>query len=72
MRIECENNGLRLDAYLAEKLEVSRGFVKKMFEERFPRIPKVYLWAPVCRPGWLIEMECMAVKAIQDNRFPAY
>lgn len=46
--------------------------VKKMFEERFPRIPKVYLWAPVCRPGWLIEMECMAVKAIQDNRFPAY
>jgi len=46
--------------------------VKKMFEERFPRIPKAYLWAPVCRPGWLIEMECMAVKTIQDNRFPAY
>ena len=46
--------------------------VEEMFEERFPKIPKVYLWAPVCRPGWLIEMECMAVKAIKDNRFSAF
>ena len=46
--------------------------VKEMFEERFPNIPKVYLLAPVCRPGWLIEMECMAVKTIKDNRFPVY
>lgn len=46
--------------------------VKEMFEERFSRIPKIYLWAPVCRPGWLIEMECMAVKNIEDNCFPAY
>ncbi len=46
--------------------------VKEMFEERFPNIPKVYLWAPVCRPGWLVEMECMAVKAIKDERFPAF
>lgn len=36
--------------------------VKEMFEERFPHLPKVFLLAPVCRPGWLIEMECMAVK----------
>ncbi|MCR5498752.1 MAG: hypothetical protein K6F48_13040 [Paludibacteraceae bacterium] len=35
--------------------------VEKMFEERFPMIPKVILLAPVCRPAWLIEMECMAV-----------
>jgi len=46
--------------------------VEEMFNERFPDIPKVYLLAPVCRPGWLIEMECMAVKAIDDKRFPAY
>lgn len=43
-----------------------------MFEERFPHIPKVYLQAPVCRPGWLIEMECMAVKAIHNEAFAAY
>jgi enamine deaminase RidA (YjgF/YER057c/UK114 family) len=46
--------------------------VEEMFEERFPDIPKVYLLAPVCRPGWLIEMECMAVKPINDTRYAAY
>lgn len=46
--------------------------VQEMFEERFPNIPKVYLLAPVCRPGWLIEMECMAVKTIQNGKYPIY
>ena len=46
--------------------------VEAMFEERFPNIPKVYLQAPVCRPGWLIEMECMAVKAICNEGYEAY
>lgn len=36
-----------------------------MLMERFPEHPKVFLWAPVCRPGWLVEMECMA--AISDK-----
>lgn len=46
--------------------------VREMFEECFPNIPKVYLLAPVCRPGWLVEMECMAVKSISDGRYPAF
>ena len=46
--------------------------VQEMFEERFPNIPKVYLQAPVCRPGWLVEMECMAVKSISNEQYPAY
>ena len=46
--------------------------VEEMFEKRFPTTPKVYLLAPVCRPGWLIEMECMAVKAIEDEKYPRY
>lgn len=46
--------------------------VREMFEERFPNIPKVYLLAPVCRPGWLVEMECMAVKSISDGRYLAF
>lgn len=37
--------------------------VRRMFEERFPNIPTVITLAPVCRPAWLIEMECLAVKA---------
>ena len=36
--------------------------VDSIFEQRFPTIPRVLLLAPVCRPAWLIEMECMAVK----------
>ena len=46
--------------------------VEEMFEERFPNIPKVFLLAPVCRPGWLIEMECMAVKGVCHPQYPAY
>lgn len=46
--------------------------VKEMFEERFPDIPMVFLLAPVCRPGWLIEMECMAVKKMHCEEYPAY
>ena len=37
--------------------------VRDIYEECFPQKPVVFLLAPVCRPGWLIEMECMAVKA---------
>jgi enamine deaminase RidA (YjgF/YER057c/UK114 family) len=44
--------------------------VKRMFDERFPQTPKVILLAPVCRPGWLIEMECMAVKSETNPAFP--
>lgn len=46
--------------------------VKEMFEERFPNTPKVFLLAPVCRPGWLIEMECMAVKPMCNPNYPVY
>ena len=34
--------------------------VKPLFDERFPDSPKLFLHAPVCRPGWLVEMECIA------------
>ena len=36
--------------------------VKAMYDEKFPNVPKVIVLAPVCRPTWLIEMECIAVK----------
>lgn len=56
--------------YLRDMADYS--VVKHLFEERFPNIPKVYLWAPVCRPGWLIEMECMAVKTIRNENYPSF
>ena len=46
--------------------------VKQMFEQRYPSIPKVFLHAPVCRPGWLIEMECMGSKWREDSRYNAF
>lgn len=42
------------------------GIVSRIFAERFPDKPYVIVHAPVCRPGWLVEMECMAVRR-QDN-----
>ena len=44
----------------------------EMFEKRFPGIPRVIVHAPVCRPGWLIEMECMATKEIKNEDYPNY
>ena len=36
--------------------------VSHMFAERFPSTPYVITLAPVCRPTWLIEMECVAIR----------
>lgn len=37
--------------------------VAPIFSDRFDdKVPFVITHAPVCRPGWLIEMECIAVK----------
>ena len=44
--------------------------VKALFDARFPDIPKVFVLAPVCRPGWLVEMECMAVLPQQCSEYP--
>ncbi len=43
--------------------------VKHLYEERFPEKPLVIVHAPVCRSGWLVEMECMAVKDISHKEF---
>lgn len=36
--------------------------VSELCHEHFPDTPMILLLAPVCRPGWLVEMECIAVK----------
>ncbi len=46
--------------------------VSDMYRERFPDRPYVIVHAPVCRPGWLIEMECMAVKQVNNPSLPAF
>ncbi len=46
--------------------------VSDLYKERFPGKPYVIVHAPVCRPGWLIEMECMAVKSVQQPSLPTF
>ena len=43
--------------------------VKNMFERKFPNTPYLITLAPVCRPTWLIEMECVAIKATDTSDF---
>ncbi|OAM90556.1 Rid family hydrolase [Termitidicoccus mucosus] len=43
--------------------------VRQYFQENYRDVPKALVLAPVCRPGWLIEIECMAIKPV-DN--PSY
>ena len=38
--------------------------VEKMMQQFYPQIPHIIVEARVCRPGWLIEMECIAEKTI--------
>ena len=45
------------------------GNVQKIFKERGFNFPYLLVHAPVCRPGWLIEMECIALVADNETTF---
>ena len=45
--------------YLSDSADYA--VVKEIFDKRFPECPRVIVQAPVCRPGWLVEMECIAI-----------
>lgn len=46
--------------------------VKELLDQRLPEMPRVITLAPVCRPAWLIEMECIAITPNGDNRYKDY
>lgn len=46
--------------------------VRDIFDKQMPDIPAVFVQAPVCRPGWLIETECMAVKLMESPAYAAF
>lgn len=43
--------------------------ISKLFKERWPNLDPVFVKAPVCRPGWLIEMECVAILQSLNTQF---
>ena len=44
--------------------------VRPLLEARMLGVPLVITWAPVCRPAWLIEMECIAIGQKQSDYRP--
>ena len=43
--------------------------VSRMFRQKFPDVPTVFTLAPVCRPTWLIEMECIAIREAKNDSY---
>lgn len=46
--------------------------VERFLAENYPDLPHIIVHAPVCRPGWLIEMECIAVVPSENTAFEAF
>lgn len=68
---ECDLNDIaQITIYLRDSSDYS--VVSRIFSERFPCKPYVIVNAPVCRPGWLVEMECMAVRENSDSSLPEF
>lgn len=44
--------------------------VKEIIDEAHPMLPAVIVLAPVCRSGWLVEMECMAIRQMHAPMLP--
>ena len=61
------NHVMHIIVYLRDTADYQT--VKDMFENKFPHTPKILTLAPVCRPEWLIEMECIAVKTEKNDLF---
>ena len=61
------DNVMQMTVYLRDASDYE--LVKPFFEEHLKEIPYVIVGAHVCRPAWLIEMECMAVKEMDNKEF---
>ena len=56
--------------YIRDTADYAR--VKQYMETNHPNLPYLIVRAPVCRTGWLVEMECTAVTNKGDNKFVAF
>ena len=46
--------------------------VKSFLAERCPSLNALYVLGPVCRPTWLVEMECLAITPAGNPAFPKF
>ncbi|MCL1822300.1 MAG: Rid family hydrolase [Prolixibacteraceae bacterium] len=43
--------------------------INKYMQQHYLSIPHAIVLAPVCRPGWLVEVECVAVLRVKNHDF---
>ena len=56
--------------YLRDTADAS--VVRDILARQLPALNYVLVLAPVCRPKWLIEMECIAVKEVHKPEYPIF
>lgn len=67
----CEKTDImHLLVYLRDMADYD--VVNETFNQLMPGVPKVLLLAPVCRPEWLVETECMAVRRMTNPDYAEY
>jgi enamine deaminase RidA (YjgF/YER057c/UK114 family) len=59
------NDVAHLMVYLRDTADYA--VVDRYIGRHYPDIPRVIVLAPVCRPGWLVEVECMAIKRVENG-----
>jgi enamine deaminase RidA (YjgF/YER057c/UK114 family) len=46
--------------------------VERYLETHYSTTPYVMVLAPVCRPGWLVEVECIAIKSVSNKLYASF
>jgi enamine deaminase RidA (YjgF/YER057c/UK114 family) len=73
IRALLDEGGMTLDdiamaiVYLRDTADAQN--VRHILTRELPALNYVMVLAPVCRPTWLVEMECIAMRAMSDNRY---
>ena len=64
------NDAMHLIVYLRDIADYEA--IASYMQKNYPQIPHVIVWAPVCRTGWLVEAECMAIKNTGNKQFKPF
>ena len=65
-----ESDIAQIIVYLRDLCDYER--VHTIISKRYPNTPQIYTLAPVCRPEWLIEMECIAIKEQSKSQYRTF
>lgn len=67
----CDGNDIaHLNVYLRDIADATT--VNAIFDKKLPGVPRVVVLAPVCRPGWLVETECIAIKKKRNPQYAEF